>query len=94
MPISGLSGTWVLHNAEHRCSCYSITVLIRGNIRALAQGLTAAPMQITPQSWLERRLLWENANVTFAREPTPAIRNCKLYLAVGKMKATLQNQGT
>lgn len=52
--------------AEHRHFCKSTTVLIKGNIRALAQGLTAALMQIMPQSWLTRRLLWGNANVTFA----------------------------
>lgn len=46
-------------------SRYSTTVLIPGNVRAPAQGPAAAPMQVTPPSRLARRLLWENANVTF-----------------------------
>jgi len=43
-----------------------ITVLIKGNVRLWFQGLRAALTQIAPQPWLSRRLLWENANETFA----------------------------
>lgn len=43
-----------------------ITVLIKGNVGLWFQGLSSALTQMTPQSWLSRSLLWENANETFA----------------------------
>lgn len=76
--------------------------MIKGNIiRALALGLTATLLQITPQSWITRELLWENANVTFAAYllwASTSNKKPQLNLAVGKTKTALQsdlrNQGT